>query len=64
MKPIVVKGSIESLLGKVIEVEEMGKVLQLSVFFYILRKGHAMVDYPSLNGLLRFLKVCYYLQSH
>ena len=64
MKPIEVKGSMESLFGKLMEVQEMGKVLQLSVVFYILSKGHAMTDYPSLSGLLHFVKICYYPRSH
>lgn len=46
------------------KVQEMGKVLQLSAFFYILSKGHAMTYYPSLSGLLHFLKVRYYSRTH
>ena len=49
MKPTKVKGSIESLLGKEMEVEEMGKVLQLSDVIYFLTKGCAMTDYPLLG---------------
>jgi hypothetical protein len=55
---------MESLLGKAMEVQEMGKILQLSVVFYILSKGHAMTDYPSLSSLLHFAKVHYYARSH
>lgn len=62
--PSEVKGPIKYLLGKAMEVEEMGKYFQLSVVFYILSKGCAMTDYPSLSTLLHFLKKNYYLRSH
>ena len=55
---------MESLIGKAMKVQEMGKVLQLRVVFYILRKGCAMIDYPSLSSLLHFAKVCYDVRSH
>ena len=64
MNPTEVKGSMESLIGKAMEVEEKAKVLQLSVVFYILSKGHLMIDYPSLSILLHFAKFCYYARSH
>ena len=52
-----VKGSIEDFIGKAIEVQNMGKVVQLSVVFYILSRGRPMMDYPSIIALLRFFKV-------
>ena len=56
---------MKSLIGKVMKVQEMGKVLlQLSVVFYILSKGCPMIDYPSLSSLLHFAKVHYYARSH
>ena len=64
MKPTEVKGSMESLIGKAMEVEEKAKVFQSSVVFYILSKGHPMIDYPSLSSLLHFAKFCYYAMSH
>ena len=64
MKPGEVKGSIEACFGKALEVELMGKFVQLSVVFNILSKGHPMIDYPSLSALLHFLKVCNYPNSH
>lgn len=42
----------------------MGKVVQLSVFFYILKRGCPMTDYPSMSTLLDFLKVCNYPNNH
>ena len=64
MRPIEVKHSIESLIGKEMKVEDMGKVVQLSVFFYILSKGCALTDNPSLSSLLHFGKKNYYTKSH
>ena len=51
-----VKGSIEDFIGKATEVQNMGKVVQLSVVFYILSRGCPMMDYPSITALLHFLK--------
>ena len=55
---------MEYFFRKAMEVQEMGKVIQLSVVFYILSKGHPMIEYPSLNSLLHFAKVHYYARSH
>ena len=53
----VVKGSIEDFIGKAMEVQNMGKVVQLSVVFYILSRGCPMMDYPSITTLLHFFKI-------
>lgn len=42
----------------------MGKIVQLSVVFYILSRGHPMTDFPSIPTLLHFLKTQNYLNSH
>lgn len=57
----IVKGFIEDFLGRVMEVENIRKFIQLSVILYILCRGHPMIDYPSITGLLHFLKVYNYL---
>lgn len=59
-----VKGSIEDLIGKATKVENMGKVVQLSVVFYLLSRGRPMTDYPSIPTLLHFLKTQNYPNSH
>lgn len=56
MKLAKVKGSIGSYLGRLLESEQMGKFVQLSVVFYILKRGHPMTDYPSMSTLLNFWK--------
>ena len=59
-----VKGSIEDFIGKATEVQNLGKVVQLGVVFYILSRGRPMTDYPSMTALLHFLKTRNYPNSH
>ena len=59
-----VKGSIEDFIGKATEVQNMGKLFQLGVVFYILSRGRPMMDYPSMTALLHFLKTQNYPNSH
>ena len=44
--------------------EEVGKVVQLSVVFYLLSRGRPMTNYPSIPTLLHFLKTQNYPNSH
>ena len=64
MKPGEVQGSINAFFAKSSEVEECGKVVQLSNVFHILSRGRAMTDYLEMSGLLHFLKVPNYPISH
>ena len=59
-----VKGSIEDFIGKATEVQNVGKVVQLGVVFYIFSRGRPMKDYPSMTALLHFLKTRNYPNSH
>ena len=59
-----IKGSIEDFIGKATEVQNMGKVVQLGVVFYILSRGRPMMGYPSMTVLLHFLKTRNYPNSH
>ena len=63
-KRFAVKGSIEDFIGKATEVQNMGKVVQLGVIFYILSRGCRMMDYPLITALLHFLKTRNYPNSH
>ena len=64
MKPSEVQGSINVIFAKASKVEERGKYFQLSNVFHILSRGHPMIDYPKMSGLLHFLKIPNYPVSH
>ena len=59
-----VKGSIEDFIGKATKVQNMGKIVQLGVVFYILSRGCPMTDYPLMISLFHFLKTQNYSNSH